>query len=63
MYTLGVVYTLSIGKKERETGLTFLTDEELARLARDRNAPKAERRKAVAEEKYRRLRNKSKREG
>jgi len=51
-----------MGKRQRDTGLSHLTDEELRALSRDRSQPRALRRRATREEKYRGLRNRRRRQ-
>ena len=48
--------------QQRHTEFIDVSVEEIARMARDRRVPPAQRRKAQAEEKERKLRNKQKRE-
>jgi hypothetical protein len=47
--------------RQRETDFRNVSDEEVARLARDRTLPKKERRRYQKEEKCRGLRNKQRR--
>lgn len=49
-----------VGRKQRHSEFANLTDDEVAAIARDPKQPKAVRRKAQAEEKFRDTRNKGK---
>jgi hypothetical protein len=60
--TLELLQSL-MGRKQRESGLENLSDEEIKRRARDKSLPIEERRRYAREEKYRDLRNKGKDRG
>jgi hypothetical protein len=51
----------SVGKRQRDTGLSHLTDAQVQAMARDASIPRKSRRRAQREEKYRGLRNKRRR--
>jgi hypothetical protein len=50
-----------MGRRQRESEFQNLSDEEVARRARDRSLPSVERRRYQREEKFRGLRSKRKR--
>lgn len=50
-----------MGKRQRDSAFVNHTDEEVAKLARDTKLPTELRRRAVAEEKFRKRRNRQKR--
>lgn len=50
-----------MGKRQRLTQFTGLSDQEVAKLARDTNADAKTRKDAIREEKYRKRRNRQKR--
>jgi len=50
-----------MGRRQRESEFQNLSDEEVARRARDKSLPAAERRRYQREEKFRGLRSKRKR--
>ncbi len=50
-----------MGKRQRDSAFVNLTNDEVAALARDQNIPAELRRRAQAEEKFRKQRNKRKR--
>ena len=52
-----------MGRRQRESGLENLSDEEIARRARDKSLPTEERLRYVREEKNRKMRNKGKDRG
>jgi RHS repeat-associated protein len=60
--TIDVLQSL-MGRKQRESGLENLSDEEIQRRARDKSLPIEERRRYAREEKYRDLKNKGKDRG
>jgi Flp pilus assembly protein TadB len=59
----GIVFARKGKRKDRETSLRDVSDEEVSRRAHDKSLSPEERQKAVTEEKFRRLRNKQKRGG
>ncbi len=52
-----------MGRRQRETGLENISDEEISRRARDKSIPWEERRRYIAEDKYRKKRNINKERG
>jgi len=52
-----------MGRRQRDTALIALSDEEIRRGARDKSLPATVRRRYQTEEKYRRRRNVAKRKG
>lgn len=50
-----------MGRKQGESGLRHLTDEQIVQGSKDKRLPKAERKRYVAEAKFRGLRNVRKR--
>ena len=60
--TLDLLQSL-MGRRQRESGLENLSDEEIARRARDKSLPAEERLRYVREEKNRKMRNKGKDRG
>jgi hypothetical protein len=55
------LYAGAMGRRQRESEFQNLSDEEVARRARDRSLPVVERRRYQREEKFRGLRGKRKR--
>lgn len=51
----------SVGKRQRHSDMIALSDDEVVRLSKERGLSRAERRRYIAEAKWRRRRNRRKR--